>query len=253
MTDPAPWPADGLRVLDAGAAPPAWNMAIDEALLLASGPPTLRLYRWDPPGLSLGWFQDGAAFAEVPGRHRVVRRRTGGGAIYHDDELTFALTLDAELLPKDVAASYVLLHTAVQVALAAVGVPTELVRGAGAPSGRSRGSGWCFATAGPHDLVAAASRRKIVGSAQRRVRAPRARVLHHGSIVLHAPTATPFCGAVADSVDPHQVEDRLRNELSAALATALRLRPMPGTLTPAEQSSARDRLSFYEDAGRVAR
>ena len=70
--------------IDSGPGHPHWNMAVDEALLLASADDlTLRVYGWDPPGLSLGYFQpspgDAAARAERAG-YAVTRRLTGGGA-----------------------------------------------------------------------------------------------------------------------------------------------------------------------------
>ena len=83
--------------------PPAggpWNMALDEALLEASaaqGGLFLRFYSWLPATLSLGYFQshaDRAAHAasvDCP----LVRRPSGGGAIVHDRELTYALVVPA--------------------------------------------------------------------------------------------------------------------------------------------------------------
>ena len=76
----------------------AGNMAVDEAILQAVGqadaPPTLRLYRWREPTLSLGYSQSRgdirAAGAEVQALP-LVRRPTGGGAIVHADELTYSL------------------------------------------------------------------------------------------------------------------------------------------------------------------
>lgn len=106
-----------LRVLDDGARPPAENMAIDEALLRGGGLPSLRLYGWQPHAVSLGYFQKVDDFADLPIDTVIVRRSTGGGAIHHGDEITFALTLDANLLPKDLDQSYVLLHDAVRAAL----------------------------------------------------------------------------------------------------------------------------------------
>ena len=75
-------------------------MARDEALMLRVGrsesPPTLRLYQWDPPTISLGYFQRYADYESLPppgGLLPVVRRLTGGGAILHDLELTYSLAL----------------------------------------------------------------------------------------------------------------------------------------------------------------
>jgi lipoate-protein ligase A len=214
-----------LAVWQDGARRPSANMALDELLLSRPGPPVLRLYAWEPAGLSLGRFQDPAWFADVPGRHELVRRVTGGGAIYHEHELTFALTGDAEILPGAIGASYDLVHGALARALAAVGVPVHAATGTvAAPCARGT-ERWCFARPGRHDLVTAAGR-KIVGSAQRRVRRPAPRILHHGSIVLRAPSVTP-CGAVADHVEPAAVLAALRQRVAAELAAALRLTLVP--------------------------
>ena len=111
-----------LRLLEDGALPPALNMAVDEALLYGAKTPTLRLYGWRPHAVSLGYFQQRADFDDLPPQTVVTRRLTGGGAIDHGDELTYSLALDAELLPVDIDASYVLLHDAVVAALTAAGV-----------------------------------------------------------------------------------------------------------------------------------
>ncbi len=49
---------------------PAWNLAFDETLLLGRGV-TVRVYGWDPPGLSLGYFQEFAAIERAPSRRPV--------------------------------------------------------------------------------------------------------------------------------------------------------------------------------------
>src|SRR4030065_446734 len=90
---PAEW-----RLIQTIPAPGAWNMAVDEAILVAAGsgavPPTLRLYAWDPPCLSLGYAQP-YADVDVPRLFergwQVVRRPTGGRAILHTDELTYSV------------------------------------------------------------------------------------------------------------------------------------------------------------------
>jgi lipoate-protein ligase A len=228
-----------LRVLETDAGEPACNMALDEALLAGDHPATLRLYRWSPPGLSLGRFQAIEPFHAVPGPHHIVRRCTGGGAIYHDDEITFALTLDAGLLPADVATSYEVIHGAVQRALARIGVATRRVPGGTGCGLQARPQEpWCFAVPGAHDLVLAGSGRKIVGSAQRRLAQPRGRVLHHGSIPLRAPAPTPFCGAVGDVVDPVAATPALCAALVAELGAALGLRTERAAATPAELRTA---------------
>ncbi len=224
-----------LRVLDDDAAPPAWNMAVDEALLASTVPATLRLYRWWPHAVSLGWFQRAEDFADVPAGTPIVRRPTGGGAIHHCDELTFALALDAALLPRDVAASYRLVHGAAIRALATIGVDCVLADGPSC-SARAR-ERWCFREPGRDDVVTAGG--KLMGSAQRRVARPRARVLHHGSLVLTAPALTPFAAAVGDH---RTVDDATRTRLAAAfvreLAHALALVPVRGALHDGERELA---------------
>lgn len=225
-----------LRVIHDGPRPGALNMGLDEALLEGAAEPTLRLYGWQPHTVSLGWFQRADDFADLPPATPIVRRLTGGGAIHHGDELTFALAIDAGALPGDVAASYTLLHGAAIAALADVGVASRLVEHGDGPSARPA-QRWCFAEPGRGDVVTDAG--KLLGSAQRRLASPRARVLHHGSLVLQRPALTPFVAAVADTVSPTPA---LRAALAAALvdhlARALGLRAEAAAPTPAELARA---------------
>lgn len=76
----------------------AWNMAVDEALVQsvqAGEPPVLRLYSWDPHTLSLGRFQNAPQDLDQDGLEKqglpVVRRMTGGGALYHGEDFTYSL------------------------------------------------------------------------------------------------------------------------------------------------------------------
>ncbi len=93
----------------------AWNMAVDEALLLSaitgSSLPTLRLYSWDPGCLSLGRAQSiHDVDTEKTHKHgwEIVRRPSGGRAILHIDELTYSVsgTIDEPLFQNDIVASY---------------------------------------------------------------------------------------------------------------------------------------------------
>ncbi len=80
--------------------PGAWNMAVDEALLMdavENGVATLRFYQWSEPTLSLGYFQRYSDREQHAASRKcaVVRRQSGGGAILHDRELTYSLMLPA--------------------------------------------------------------------------------------------------------------------------------------------------------------
>lgn len=225
-----------LRVIRDEPAPAPWNMGVDEALLALATVPTLRLYGWSPHAVSLGYFQSFADFADVPAGTVMVRRLTGGGAIHHGDELTFSLALAADLLPGDVAASYRALHGAVVAALRATGVASQLVASGEPPSARPD-QRWCFREAGRDDI--ATVRGKLLGSAQRRVRAPEPRILHHGSLVLQRPALTPFVAAVADDVPVDAtVRTQLREQVVGQLAAVLGLQPTAGELTGAERELA---------------
>ncbi|MCB0189244.1 MAG: hypothetical protein KDE31_33470, partial [Caldilineaceae bacterium] len=81
----------------------AANMAIDQAIAQAcaagESPPTLRLYRWQPPAVSLGRHQPLADIDQEAARahgYEIVRRSTGGRAILHTDELTYAVAANSE-------------------------------------------------------------------------------------------------------------------------------------------------------------
>ena len=228
-----------LRLLVDEPAAAAWNMAVDEALLVLATEPTLRLYGWRPHAVSLGWFQRAADFADLPPGTDVVRRLTGGGAIHHGDELTFALVLDADRLPRDVGASYRLLHDAAVTALGELGVDCARLEKGEPPSARPTDR-WCFAVPGRDDVVTA--RGKLLGSAQRRVQRPEgARVLHHGSLVLQRPALTPWVAAAADSgACDGPFAERLRTRLATGFAAALGLELRPGRRTGPEDALARE-------------
>jgi lipoate-protein ligase A len=115
-------------------APGAWNMAVDEAVLEAIGrgesPPTLRLYAWEPACLSLGYTQPcgDADLARLAARGwDLVRRPTGGRAILHTDELTYAVIgPDQEpRLAGSVLESYRRLSAALLAALHLLDLPAE--------------------------------------------------------------------------------------------------------------------------------
>lgn len=177
---------DEVRVIHDGPLDGPGNMARDEALLarvgLGESPPTLRTYRWMPPTISLGYFQRFGEYADLPppaGQLAVVRRLTGGGAILHDQELTYSLVLPAKHpLAAGAERLYALVHDALIECLKHHGV-TAYRGAADDGSTAARGPFFCFARRHPLDVLI--GEEKLAGSAQRRTRAA---VLQHGSIVL---------------------------------------------------------------------
>src|SRR5881394_1227903 len=150
----------------------AWNMAVDEVLLdgVAAGttPPTIRFYGWNPPCLSLGYFQpfdvvdvDGCRALGVD----VVRRATGGRAILHDRELTYSVALPASVLGHDggILPSYYRLSLALQTGLRRLGIDVSLAPESEAPNRALHGPA-CFDRPSAHEILLHG--RKLVGSAQ---------------------------------------------------------------------------------------
>src|SRR5213595_1536338 len=73
----------------------AMNMAIDEALLEHATVPSIRFYRWHSPALSFGYFGKFAHVACYAGQRDLVRRWTGGGIVFHGDDLTYSIVIPA--------------------------------------------------------------------------------------------------------------------------------------------------------------
>ena len=154
----------------------AGQMVADLALLdatTADGTPRLRLYRWRPPALSLGRFQPEADI-DVNACARLgvetVRRPTGGRALLHGGDLTYAVALPAR---GSVEATYTYLAAGLCAGLARLGVRAQIARHDG-PAGAV-----CMATQQGADLRV--GDRKVCGSAQVKRGAG---VLQHGSILL---------------------------------------------------------------------
>ncbi len=260
----------------------AWNMAFDEALLEhapLSGP-TLRLYRWAMPTLSLGYFQ------RYEDRHHhqaslscpVVRRPSGGGAILHDRELTYALVLPTEHhLASRPVALYSAVHQALVSALKAWNVSAEILwnetlcqgstqgedggssRPARAPPSQpARGEAhlsnadnlgldlgrslpppfMCFARRSCGDVVVGPH--KIAGSAQKRIKTG---ILQHGSILLgRSPFAPEFPG-LADLLSRCIQVERLISDFVEEVGALLRLRPTSAEARSADIARAQELLT----------
>ena len=162
----------------------AENMAIDAALLdraNGEGLSFLRLYRFDPPCLSLGRNEPAARYdyTEIARRGLdVVRRPTGGRAVWHEHEVTYTVAAPVATFGS-LRHAYHTIHERIAAALRSLGADAMLAPHQPPPASRVDPPASCFATpVGGEVLVAG---RKLVGSAQ--VRKGNA-FLQHGSILL---------------------------------------------------------------------
>lgn len=177
------------RFLNSGPADGAANMAVDEAILegvrAGMSPPTLRVYAWEPPAVSIGHSQKASTELDLAACRRmgfgVVRRPTGGRAVLHAGELTYSVVGRAGVPPlgRSIAESYEAIAKGLLAALAEIGVAAELAPVAAAPRTRGEVAPPCFVSAGRFEVVVAG--KKLIGSAQRRVGTA---VLQHGSLLM---------------------------------------------------------------------
>jgi len=172
----------------------ATNMAIDETLWRSRragvAPPTLRFFAWTPPTISVGYGQPLDDHVDVAACHALgvglVRRPTGGSAIYHDGpdrELTYSVTATVGDLEvgTDLLLTYRWIGRALERGLRALGADAALV------SARASGGlapAFCFARTGTYEIEIGG--RKVVGSAQRRQGGA---FLQHGSVLLGVDTS----------------------------------------------------------------
>jgi lipoyl(octanoyl) transferase len=164
-------------------------MAVDEALLddvVKSGGAFLRLYRWDPPTLSIGRNQP---LDDVIPDAPWVRRPTGGQAVWHEHEVTYAVAAPIAQFGS-LRNAYCQIHTRIAAALRSLGVDALLAPAPLARPGRPTREVSCFAAPVGGEIIA--NGRKLVGSAQvRRADA----FLQHGSILLDGSQPSSCNGA----------------------------------------------------------
>lgn len=212
------------RFIDSGPADGPWNLALDDAIFQSvrtgASPPTLRVYAWSAPVLSIGWAQDRDRDVDLEAcRARgvaVVRRATGGRAVLHDREVTYSVAVPAGTprFGTGLDPAYRAVAAGLLAGLRLLGLAAALpapVAGGRSRSGRSPG---CFAGAARHEIEVGGY--KLVGSAQRREGGA---FLQQGSILIESHDA--------------QLRELLR--LPASPESALRmtgladwLRPCPG-------------------------
>ncbi len=157
------------RFINTGVLDAALNMAIDEAILThhlkGEVAPTLRVFRWSQPSISLGRFQnvEREIQQEICQQRGVtlVRRPTGGRAVYHRDEFTYSIVISKKYgVPSGVVASYAYLAQGLLAALRLLGVEAEISD----ERVNKHPSAACFASSTQADLTSGGF--KLVGSAQ---------------------------------------------------------------------------------------
>lgn len=150
-------------------------MAADEFLLETSNIPTLRFFVWDHPQITFGYFGEYLALQERFTQQLLTRRWTGGGVVFHGDDITFSLVIPAnDPLAKERGEEiYRQIHSCVRSAFLNLGLVAGLANHADAKPG-----GDCFAAPVAHDVIGETG--KLAGGAMRRTRAG---LLYQGSIL----------------------------------------------------------------------
>ena len=125
------------RLLETGYSTAFANMAIDRAVLVSNSrgkvPPTIRFYRWQPSAISIGYFQslEEEVDLDICKNFGVnyVRRITGGGAVYHDKELTYSIVISEShpKIPKNIMESYRIICGAIVKGLKNLGIESTYI------------------------------------------------------------------------------------------------------------------------------
>lgn len=228
------------------------NMAIDETLLRSFHPsfsrPVFRLYGWDPPALSLGRFQKAGEAIDLE-RSRaegvaVVRRITGGGVIYHSDELTYSIVCAPQHIPatSSVRDSFRVLTRFLLNFYGRLGFEAVHAADVAPPGSRLGGRpDFCFAGREPFDILI--NGRKIGGNAQYRSRKV---IFQHGSVPLSSHVEKglsymrkSFAGCepgIASLAELGSMYDRnaLRRELAEAFRDSFNVELEKKSLSPDE-------------------
>ncbi len=226
----------------------AANMAVDEAILNAvsqgRSAPTLRLYGWQPPCLSLGY---GQRADEVDHQRlaalgwAIVRRPTGGRAILHTDELTYSVSLpvDHPLAARGVIESYRQISAALLVALRALGADSSAEPHPSSPDAGAV----CFEEPSHYEITVKG--RKLVGSAQVRRKDG---ILQHGTLPLYGDLAR-ICDVLRYESDAARAQAKVQvRRRAVTLDEALPPRqPSPPTPLPQREGSM-DFPTLWKDA-----
>jgi len=233
-------------------------MAVDEALLMSFdpelSPPSLRTYGWHPPALSLGRFQNAAEVLDLERCRRdsvdIVRRVSGGGTIYHADELTYSIICSQSQIPpaasvKDsfrVLTGFLIDFYRTLGLNACYAVDAE-------PGNVGLGGRTAFCFAGKESFDILMDGRKIGGNAQRRLKNV---IFQHGSIPLinrahhglqymkdRTPEYAEYTVSLCDCgirKDLSALEQLIADSFQCHLGVSM----CPGSLTESEEQMARE-------------
>lgn len=183
-----------VRLLPFAPADGPTNMAADESLLetaAEAGTASLRFYTWTEPTLSLGYFQPAGVVHSFHERIPWVRRATGGAAILHHHELTYALALPAGRQWAARESWVCRFHHLLRDVLADSGVRAHVVL---CGEEKKLGEVLCFLHQTPGDLLIGGS--KVAGSAQRKRKGA---LLQHGSLLLSRSEFAPQLPGINDA------------------------------------------------------
>jgi lipoate-protein ligase A len=211
------------------------NMAADEALLASAeaGRASLRFYGWTEATLSLGYFQPSGparcrpALASLPW----VRRPSGGAALVHHLEVTYALALPAGRDWQPAGLPWIgRMHEVLQIALADLDIATDLV---GASAEQKLDDVLCFLHHTPGDLLL--GKHKVAGSAQRKRHGA---LLQHGSVLLAQSPHTPELPGIAELAGRPVTPEAFIVAAARAFCRATGWGLEPGDWTEAERRDA---------------
>jgi len=205
---------------EAGARSAAMNMAVDEALLEYAAIPLIRFYRWQSPALSFGYFGRFTDVASYQCERDLVRRWTGGGIVFHGEDLTYSLVIPTSdtAFAESSTSIYEKIHQALCDALSEIG-QRAVVAGVvdsdpgsatvATRTGISDAGYSCFANPVRADVMI--DGRKIAGAAQRRTRRG---LLQQGSIQgidLETDLAQRFARELSTDRRERKVDEEILN------------------------------------------
>jgi lipoyltransferase/lipoate-protein ligase len=214
------------RLLQTGFSTASTNMAVDRAILVANSegkvPPTVRFYGWMPPAISIGYFQSLTDEIDLDVCKKLgvnyVRRITGGGAVFHDKELTYSIVIPESHpeIPKNIMKSYGRICGAVMKGLDRLGIESEY-----API---------------NDIVTGG--RKISGNAQTRKLET---VLQHGTVIMDVDVDKMFSLL---KVPNEKIKDKLIADVKQRVTS---IRHILGKDVPFEEVAKAMKIGFEEE------